>query len=281
MKPNHSDAAVRADSINAQAGSSSGEIDLYDDLTAFAELSPAEQMRLVERPEKTSTETEKPFAEDVEEEHPSTEPLSTPATIEPFESEKTPNETDNTSAEKAEKHPSPEPVLAFAPIEPVEAVVPAPIESVESEKRPEETHKTSSEKAEKHPSSEPVLAIAPIEPVEADATALLPAESASDVADSNGSVERSEVRREVFVRPSGPLGSLTRGFVFTGALSRGVCLACGAESDADDLFCITCGVFIEEIGSTLPVKPTCGECKQGIASDEIFCPWCGSVLPAA
>jgi len=160
-------------------------------------------------------------------------------------------------------------------------LTPATIEPFESEKTPNETDNTSAEKAEKHPSPEPVLAIAPIEPVEADATALLPAESASDVADSNASVERSEVRREVFVRPSGPLGSLTRGFVFTGALSRGVCLACGAESDADDLFCITCGVFIEEIGSTLPVKPTCGECKQGIASDEIFCPWCGSVLPAA
>jgi hypothetical protein len=230
MKLNHSDAPVRADSINAQTGPSSGEIDLYDDLTAFAELSPEEQMRLVVRPEKTSTETEKPSAEEVEE-HPSTEPLLAPAPIEPVESEKTPEETEKTSAEKAEEHPSPEPVLAFAPIEPVEA----------------------------------------------EAT-VLHAESASDPADSNG--ERSEVRREVFVRPSGPLGSLTRGFVFTGALSRGVCLACGAESDADDLFCITCGVFIEEIGSTLPVKPTCAECKQGIASDEIFCPWCGSVLPA-
>ena len=234
MKLNHSDAALRADSINAQTGSSSGEIDLYDDLTAFAELSPAEQMRLVERSEKTSTESEKPSAEEVEEEHPSPEPLLAPAPIESVESEKTPEETENTSREKDEKHPSPEPVLALAPIEPVEAVATA-----------------------------------------------LPAESAPDAADSSASVEPSEVRREVFVRPSGPLGSLTRGFVFTGALSRGVCLACGAESDADDLFCITCGVFIEEIGSTLPVKPTCGECKQGIASDEIFCPWCGSVLPAA
>ncbi|HLF84040.1 MAG TPA: zinc ribbon domain-containing protein, partial [Blastocatellia bacterium] len=84
-------------------------------------------------------------------------------------------------------------------------------------------------------------------------------------------------------RPSGPLSglNLTPDFVFTGALSRGVCLACGAESAADDLFCITCGVFIDEIGSTLPAKPTCGECKQGIAPDEIFCPWCGSVLLAA
>ena len=233
MKLNHSDAAVRADSINAQAGSSSGEIDLYDDLTAFAELSPEEQMRLVDRPEKRSTESENPSAEEVEEEHPSTEPLLAPAPIEPVESETTPAEAEKTSAEKAEKHPYPEPVLARAPIEPFEA--------------------------------EPTA---------------LPAESAPDAADSSASDERGKVRPELFVRPSGPLGSLTRGFEFTGALSRGVCLACGAESDADDLFCITCGVFIDEIGLTLPVKPTCAECKQGIASDEIFCPWCGSVLPA-
>ena len=231
MKLNHNDAAVRDESINAQTRSSSGEIDLYDDLTAFAELSPEDQMRLVDRPEKSSTETEK------------------------------------TSAEG--EHPSPEPLLAPAPIEPVEA-----------EKTPAEREQTSAETAAKHPSPEPVLALAQIEPVEAKATALR-AQSASDAGSSNASVERSEVRPEVFVRPSGPLGSLTRGFVFTGALTRGVCLACGAESDADDLFCITCGVFIEEIGSTLPVKPTCAECKQGIAPDEIFCPWCGSVLPAA
>ena len=234
MKLNQNDAAVRADSINARTGSNSGEIDLYDELTAFSQLSPDEQMRLVDRPEKTSTETEKTSAEDVEEEHPSPEPHLAPAPIEPVEAERTPAEKEKISAEKAEKHPSPEPVPSLAPIEPVAA----------------------------------------------EATAL-PAESASDAADSNASVERTKVRPELFVRPSGPLGSLTRGFVFTGALARGVCLACGAESDADDLFCITCGVFIDEIGSTLPVKPTCAECKQGIAPGEIFCPWCGAVLPVA
>ncbi len=233
MKLNHTDAAIRAGSISAETSSSSGEIDLYNDLTAFAELSPEEQMRLVDHPEKTSTEPETPSAEELEEEPPSSEPLLAPAPVEPVDSKKTPEETENTSAEKDEKHPFPEPVPALAPIEPVEPAATA-----------------------------------------------LPVESASDASGSKSADGRSKVRPELFVRPSGPLGSLTRGFVFTGALSRGVCLACGAESDADDLFCITCGVFIEEVGSTLPVKPTCAECKQGIASDEIFCPWCGSVLPA-
>src|SRR5437762_400037 len=121
MKLNHTDAAVRAGSISAETNSSSGEIDLYDDLTAFAKLSPEEQMRLVDRPEKTSTETETPAADEAEEEHPSTEPLLAPAPIEPVESQNTTEETENTSQEKAEEHPSPEPVLALAAIESVEA----------------------------------------------------------------------------------------------------------------------------------------------------------------
>src|SRR4030095_10332966 len=65
-------------------------------------------------------------------------------------------------------------------------------------------------------------------------------------------------------------------YVFAGDLTLGVCLSCGAESGADDLFCITCGVFIDEIGSTPPKSsPACAECGQVVAADEIFCPWCG------
>ena len=95
------------------------------------------------------------------------------------------------------------------------------------------------------------------------------------------SVDTDDVRTP-FVRPSGPLSgfNLPPEIVYTGALSPGVCLACGAESGADDLFCVTCGVFIDEIGSTLPANPTCGECDQRIEEDEIFCPWCGSLVPA-
>ena len=66
-------------------------------------------------------------------------------------------------------------------------------------------------------------------------------------------------------------------FVFAGDLTLGVCLSCGAESGADDLFCVSCGVFIDEIGSTPPKSsPSCGECGQIVAADEIFCPWCGA-----
>jgi len=62
-------------------------------------------------------------------------------------------------------------------------------------------------------------------------------------------------------------------------LSQGVCLACGAESEPEDLFCITCGTFLDGV-ATGPTNPTCAECGQRNIADEIFCPWCGSSLPA-
>lgn len=62
-------------------------------------------------------------------------------------------------------------------------------------------------------------------------------------------------------------------------LARGVCLACGAESEAEDLFCVTCGTFLDSVAS-VPANPTCAECGQKNIADEIFCPWCGSSLPA-
>ena len=59
--------------------------------------------------------------------------------------------------------------------------------------------------------------------------------------------ERPEAGSDVFVKDSDPIENLDGGVEFTGALSRGVCLACGAESSTDDLFCPACDVFIEDI----------------------------------
>jgi len=83
-------------------------------------------------------------------------------------------------------------------------------------------------------------------------------------------------------RPSGPLAGLPANdqLTFRGSLTRGVCLACGAESGADDVFCVTCGGFIDEVESTIKVEPACAECGERIATDEIFCPACGAVLPS-
>src|SRR5262245_56817895 len=83
-------------------------------------------------------------------------------------------------------------------------------------------------------------------------------------------------------RPSGPLASLPANdqLTFSGSLTKGVCLACGAESGADVVFCVTCGGFIDEVESTIKAEPACTECGERIATDEIFCPACGAVLPS-
>jgi hypothetical protein len=82
--------------------------------------------------------------------------------------------------------------------------------------------------------------------------------------------------------PSGPLPgvSLTPDPGVSGAPSRSVCLTCGAESAADDLFCASCGGFTDEIAPAVPISPKCGECGLGVAADEIFCPSCGALLSA-
>ena len=158
MDFNHDNAAVCPEPIDG----SIGEIDLYKALTAFTDLSPAEQQRLVEVAEKPSAETEAP--------------------------------------EKDDRRISTDPLLAPAPIKPAE-------------------------------------------PEEALAVADAPGAGDSDLKTSAAPTEAHPELR--WPGPSGPLGSLTQGILFTGALSSGVCIACGAESGTDDLFCIACGSFIE------------------------------------
>ncbi len=80
---------------------------------------------------------------------------------------------------------------------------------------------------------------------------------------------------------SDPLADLNLDGPFTDVLPGKDCLACGAESGADDLFCMSCGSFLNGIASNSPSNPICADCGQGITIDEIFCPWCGSVLAAS
>ncbi len=188
-------AAAPAGSIDAKAVSSAArELDLYDELISFAELSPEQQRRLVAHPE-------------------------------------------NKLAERAAEPPKAEPVRTHTPVKRVEAETTGPL-----------------------------------------------AEAVYDSEDSNAPSETSDVRPELSLElsPSRPLPGLSFNpdLVAAAALSRNVCLTCGAESTVDDLFCITCGAFIDEIAATLPINPTCGECGVGVAADEIFCPWCGEVLAA-
>jgi hypothetical protein len=196
MVSNNNEAGLNVGPIETHAGSSAaGEIDLYDQLIAFAELSPEEQRRSVDRPRTASVEKQ-------------TDPLY----AEPVPIDRTTNPLEVETTERVARVVS------------------------QSEK-------------------------------------------------TNAYGEISESSPELFEgsSPSGPLSSLSLppNLVFTGALSRGVCLACGAESGEDDLFCMTCGVFIDDIASAPPLNSACSECSFGIAADEIFCPQCGTVLPSA
>jgi hypothetical protein len=68
-------------------------------------------------------------------------------------------------------------------------------------------------------------------------------------------------------------------FVFKDRIVGPVCRTCGAQSEADDLFCMSCGAFLNGVDSQ-EGEPSCGDCSRNINFDEIFCPWCGSTLQA-
>jgi hypothetical protein len=116
------------------------------------------------------------------------------------------------------------------------------------------------------------------------ASPLLPsgtaAKSPSDSGDSTAKKKTGDLSPQLFDRSrTGPLLAGLNVFgdlVFAGDLSRGVCIACGAESSAEDLFCVSCGVFIDDIDPTPKSSPSCGECGHSVTADEIFCPWCGA-----
>lgn len=210
MEFNKNEAAILAGSTTvAAAGPSGGEIDLYDELIAFAGLSPEEQQRSLIRPKKAVEEAVEP----------------------PYSDSARTNTTSNAVG--------------------IETTAPQPGSSL---------------------SGSPAL------------LSLTAAQSPPDPEDFTANGKTSGVSPQLFDRSrTGPLLaglSAFADFVFAGDLSLGVCLACGAESGADDLFCVSCGVFIDEIGSTPKSNPTCGECGQSITADEIFCPWCGAA-PAA
>jgi hypothetical protein len=115
-------------------------------------------------------------------------------------------------------------------------------------------------------------------------TAVASVESPFVFADSTPLDEELDEKLDAVVELSDvgdPLADLNLDGPFTDVLPGKGCLACGAESAADDLFCMSCGSFLNGIASNSPSNPVCGDCSQGITIDEIFCPWCGSVLAAS
>jgi hypothetical protein len=90
-------------------------------------------------------------------------------------------------------------------------------------------------------------------------------------------------------KPGNLTGLLLANFDFAGGVMVKTlsfhCQACGNQSDKQDLFCITCGEFLElQEGEVMVEKsvaldlPVCDDCGADISSDEIFCMSCGSVV---
>jgi hypothetical protein len=311
MELNNKDAVVRTDSAaDAQTDvTSAGELDLYDDLTAFTDLSPEEQWRSLVQPDE-SAESDIAAAGQAHEKAFSG-PVQTEGPIEPVETAMAATETETPSTEEAEEHTLPGDLPAKAvgvetagggietssaegdqqydSPEPVPFNL--PIEAARAQAAVAPTDTSSDEEAGETTLADRVLVDLPVEPVGAETSAaetgVQPEEPRAESRTASGALhgysDSDKIRPQPYdgSRPSGPLSGfiLTPDFVFTGALSRGVCLGCGADAGVDDLFCMACGAFIDEIASTLRFNPTCTECKQGITAGEIFCPWCGSPLP--
>lgn len=192
-------APARANPVSGQAGSSiAGEIDLYDELLVFAEMSTEEQRLYL-----------------------------------------TDTNSDTTSVNEAPQAPQlsgPEPAAPEA----VDKVDPANTGST------------------------------------ADSLVVLADSTPLDVK-LDYEIEVTEAVVEL-VDASDPLVDLNLDGAVIGVPPGKDCLGCGAESGADDLFCMSCGSFLNGVASNSPSNPICADCSQSISVDEIFCPWCGSVL---
>ena len=200
-------APARSNPLPGPSGSPGAEIDLYEELLAFAEMSPEEQRLYFAE---AKPENEPPPQEN--------KPAS-PVSVEPEEIESL----------------DPEPIESCGP----EAVEGIDLEIVS-------------------PSAESVVANSDLTPLGEEVEVIEPAAELSDASD--------------------PLVDLNLDGGFTNVMTGKDCLACGAESGADYLFCVSCGSFLNGVASTSPSNPACADCSQSITIDEIFCPWCGSVL---
>lgn len=290
MELTKNDPAVCPDSIDAPDSSTGAvEIDLYDELITFAELSPEEQSRLAYLSDKERAQPdEEPSAPFEGPAH--SEPDLAPGPVElDFAVQHAEAAADPVTNEFVAEPENRSNVL----IEPTES----PSVTLKSSVQSHETaavqlepvlNDAQSETVASEPAQETWTALAgedeqstqPDIEAAVEAVKVAPASEAGESETSKPSGATNGIRTSGMLgpRPSGPLSgfNLPPEIVYTGAMSRGVCLACGAESGADDLFCLTCGVFIDEVASSLPSNPTCADCHERIDADEIFCPWCGS-----
>lgn len=231
MKLNSSEAAVYTDSGDVQEHLSV-ELDLYADLRAFEQLTPEEQARLP-----VHTEIEREQANPPKEVAQSTEYVA--------DLQNTPlGFVDSTVAEKnIFAGDVDQKSLSDADANVVHPQIEGDADNSENESLlgPSESGDEDYDATEMGSGSlTSELGRALVSESELDSAAI-----AQTIVEERS--EAIEAGSDVFVKDSDPIENLDGGIEFTGALSRGVCLACGAESSTDDLFCPACDVFIEDI----------------------------------
>jgi hypothetical protein len=67
--------------------------------------------------------------------------------------------------------------------------------------------------------------------------------------------------------------------------SDGICFSCGVANTPGDLFCESCGAFLEDPqpaplpgGNMTGASTNCSDCGVAVGAGEVFCPSCGSVM---
>jgi len=245
MKLNSSEAAVHLDSVEVQERSNV-EIDLYARLVEFELLTPEEQTRLVVRPEIESSQANPP--EVVAQSNECVSDLEDTSS----------NVVSAVVAEQA----NPAEYVGNQSLRYSDDVEQHFLGDAQAEVSTIESDADSSEKESPiiTPDNESLVVSYGIADQDdaAVASGNLSSEPAEDAyneivgaATAQGNVEdnseTSESESNNVVRSSDSLENLDSVIEFAGTLSRGVCLACGADSPTDDLFCLACGVFIEDM----------------------------------
>lgn len=255
MKSNTAELNLRADpSLTGTSEHQFREMDLYDDLLAFSDLSPQEQEAAAIHYEASMADpTAQTPAQNVD-----------PTTF--YESQQMIE-----AAQEPAPHPASDPASSFF-FDPAQvyAVEQASVETAEAI---ETAEARVAEKVEEKP---------PARDAAFDAL-----QSYAFDTDAVTDFQLAEI-----LRVTGPLPGLPAKRDTNSVLL--VCAECGSAADNGEMFCIDCGGLLEEAAApsmlleddlfsceetAAPSTPlSCDDCGSMVASDEIFCPSCGSVM---
>jgi hypothetical protein len=106
-------------------------------------------------------------------------------------------------------------------------------------------------------------------------SSLSPDEQAADMA----GLAQKEVEPHTLLDTTDPITSPLLGVIARSAAELMACPSCGNQNDSSDLFCASCGGFIEgKQPETESALHFCEVCDLQVKEDDMFCPSCGWIL---